>query len=365
MSWFDENTPDMGEGGMTGRTPGQEDLSGFEGQLPTGYSGTEVADFLSRNPGDESRVSSALNDRSYNAAGLNPAAPNIEAPAYRTLNELNLNAPNFEYTPFSERFVAPDAQTIQSMPGYQARQVDAQKAIERSAAARGTLLTPGTMRALQQTGADVASQAYEGEYGRRMNEFMNRFNIDSSNQLNKFNTGEQHRMNDFSVKSFYDQLAEQQRNNTFNMANTNRMNTYGIASGNRAADQSERLNDFNIWNTLDSNYYNRLFGLAGMGQTAAGQQQAANQGYGAQGYDAITGGGNAQAAGTVGSANAWGGAASGIGSDLMMNMLLRNSGGVRTTSGGGGGGLTPNPPDGKPYDYTGFGYGNSNGFTIN
>lgn len=63
-------------------------------------------------------------------------------------------------------------------------------------------------------------------------------------------------------------------------------------------------------------YMNNLFKISGMGQNAAAGQGSAAMNAGSQISNNIIGAGDASAAGTMGAANAWGGALSGIGSNL-------------------------------------------------
>lgn len=62
-------------------------------------------------------------------------------------------------------------------PGYQFRMDEGQKALERSAAARGGLLSGGTGRALTRYGQDYGSQEYSNAYGR--------FNADRTTRFNR------------------------------------------------------------------------------------------------------------------------------------------------------------------------------------
>jgi hypothetical protein len=57
---------------------------------------------------------------------------------------------------------------LETSPGYQFRLGEGMKALERSAAARGTLLTGGTAKGLARYAQDYAS----GEYGNRVNQLM-------------------------------------------------------------------------------------------------------------------------------------------------------------------------------------------------
>jgi hypothetical protein len=66
------------------------------------------------------------------------------------------------------QFVAPDALTEQNDPGYQARLKLGTDAIERSAAARGGVLTGGTGKALDSYAQDYASNEYGNVYNRAL-----------------------------------------------------------------------------------------------------------------------------------------------------------------------------------------------------
>lgn len=64
---------------------------------------------------------------------------------------------------FQRDFTAND---FQADPGYAFRMAEGQKALERSAAARGGLQTGGTLKALTRYGQDVASNEYQNAYTR-------------------------------------------------------------------------------------------------------------------------------------------------------------------------------------------------------
>jgi hypothetical protein len=66
---------------------------------------------------------------------------------------------SMEYTPFGMR-------QFQADPGYQFRMSEGMKALERGAAARGGLLSGGTLRATQRYGQDLASQEYQNAFNR-------------------------------------------------------------------------------------------------------------------------------------------------------------------------------------------------------
>lgn len=64
----------------------------------------------------------------------------------------------------------------QADPGYQFRLDQANKALERSAAARGGLFSGGTMRSLTQLNQDMASQEYGNAYNRAYGQYTDNLN---------------------------------------------------------------------------------------------------------------------------------------------------------------------------------------------
>ena len=67
-------------------------------------------------------------------------------------------------------------QDFQQDPGYAFRQSEAMRALERSAAARGGLLSGSTLKGIQRFGQDLASQEYQNAF--------NRFQIERAARLN-------------------------------------------------------------------------------------------------------------------------------------------------------------------------------------
>ena len=65
---------------------------------------------------------------------------------------------------------------FQADPGYAFRQAEGQKAIDNSAAARGSALSGATLKALSRFGQDTASNEYQNSYNRWNNDTTSRFN---------------------------------------------------------------------------------------------------------------------------------------------------------------------------------------------
>lgn len=78
---------------------------------------------------------------------------------------------------FQKDFTAAD---FQKDPGYEFRMQEGQKALERSAAARGGLQSGGTMKAIGRYGQDYASNEYNNAY--------NRFNTDRTTRFNRLSS---------------------------------------------------------------------------------------------------------------------------------------------------------------------------------
>lgn len=183
-------------------------------------------------------------------------------------------------------FVMPNDVTEQNDPGYKFRMQQGQQAIERSAAAKGTLLTGGTLKDLTDYQQGTASQEYGNVYQRALTDWQNNYNSALTNYQTKYNAG----LSDWTTN--------------YNAANQQYQQAYNIFSNNQA------------------NQYNRIANLAGLGQTAATQLGSQGLGYAGLNSGLITGGGNALAGGTIGSANSYINALGNIGNLYGQNTTL-------------------------------------------
>lgn len=90
-------------------------------------------------------------------------------------------------TPYSGTFTAPTGLTEQNDPGYQARLALGTDAIQKSAAARGSVVTGGTAKALDTYGQDYASNEYGNVYNRALTDYTTNYNAYNTNQTNQYN----------------------------------------------------------------------------------------------------------------------------------------------------------------------------------
>jgi hypothetical protein len=89
--------------------------------------------------------------------------------------------------PYGQSFSAPTGLTEQNDPGYQARLALGTDAIQKSAAARGSVVTGGTAKALDTYGQDYASNEYGNVYNRALNTFNTNYSDYNTNQTNQYN----------------------------------------------------------------------------------------------------------------------------------------------------------------------------------
>lgn len=85
---------------------------------------------------------------------------------------------------YGQTFQAPTGLTEQNDPGYQARLALGQTAMEKSAAARGNILTGGTAQAENQAAQDYASNEYGNVYNRALNTFGTNYGVWNNDQNN-------------------------------------------------------------------------------------------------------------------------------------------------------------------------------------
>lgn len=84
---------------------------------------------------------------------------------------------------------------------------------------------------------------------------------------------------------------------------------------------NEYNNAYNRFNNDRTNRFNRLSSIAGLGQNANAQMGQAGQNYANQVGGIMTNNANAQGAAGIAQANAWSGALSGIGNNVMMGSM--------------------------------------------
>jgi hypothetical protein len=154
------------------------------------------------------------------------------------------NAPTpFTYTDF----VPPTEADMRQDPSYQTRLAEGQRQIDASAAARGSLLTGGTLKALAQYGQDQASKEYANVYARNLNTW-------GTNQGNA---------KDEYAAAFTDYQ------NAFNQNVTKDATSYRDWLANYNRTYNEFNNRYRIWNEQQTRQFDQMYKLANLGATTA------------------------------------------------------------------------------------------------
>ena len=171
-------TPATGGGYSTSGTPTANTSTLQRPTVPTGLAGMGQVIGSKLSPQYELGQPGSNPIPANGSTGPNQinASPNTSLGAFGSLMQ-----------PFGEQFSAPTALTEQSDPGFQARLKLGTDALERSAAARGGVLTGGTAKALDTYAQDYASNEYGNVYSRAYNDWATKYNVYNQNQTNQYN----------------------------------------------------------------------------------------------------------------------------------------------------------------------------------
>lgn len=235
------------------------------------------------------------------------------------------NSTPFHYDPFQapdpfsfRSFEAPTGLTEENDPGYQARLALGQQGVERSAAARGTLLTGGTLKDINDYAQNQASQEFGNVYNRALQTYGTQY----QQAAGDYNTNFQNALNTY--KTNFD--------TAFKPWDANYNQAYQSWLGNFNAAQTGFQNEL----ASQGQRYSQLLGSAQLGLMGTNQyggylSGSANtlgdiyRGYGTQAGDNITNQGNAAGASQIAQGNAYGNMANQMGNLGLYASLYGNS----------------------------------------
>lgn len=231
-------------------------------------------------------------------------------------NPASNNVTPFSYQPFTDtfsydKFTAPTDVTEQNDPGYQARLKFGMQTLNNSAAAKGTALSGQTLNDLNQYGQDFASNEYGNVYNRAAQTYASNYGTALQQFQQKWNQYQQGYQNAF-----------QGWGANANLSQTNWQNAFSLAGQQFGMNQQNWQNQYNV----------AQLGLYAANNAANAGSQYANQAGNIYGNI-----GNANAAGTVGSANAWSGALGNLANYGASYPYMTSNGSIY----GGGGGYNP------------------------
>ena len=240
-------------------------LIGAGGQIASSVIGARTAKKVGQQQADAAGRASQLQQNAANQSiAQQGGLLGVTQDSYRPYTALGTQAAGLlsgmaDRTP--DAFRGTTAADLETDPGYQFRLLQGQKALERSAAARGTLLTGGTAKALSDYGQQAGSQEFGHVDARRFRDYQ-----------------------------------QGQVNDQTRFGNLSSLLNFG-------AGQNQNLQGLNL-------------GYAGL----MGQPRAQGAGAGANG---ITDAANANAAGQVGQANAWSSGLNNITGNIQQLLMLQ------------------------------------------
>lgn len=286
--------------------PGPQSVGTFGN--PTGFTGTGGGDWYTTGPTTTTApvtLGSAYQYQPFTEKFVSPTAPSdLIEPWGRTF--VAPQAPADLMDQWGRTYVRPTAADLLSDPGYLARLDAQQRAMERSAAAKGTLLTGGHQRSLAEYGQELASNEYQRLADRALNEYLSAFNVfttDKARRAGEFGQTFGRALSGYQTDVNVDQADKARRSGEFgniygrslgefgqrrDIHDTNQFNAFQIGRAGRLDDQgileSNRrfgfdvdkdlwgrnrtgyLDDYMIYDTEDRKFFDRQFRLADYGR---------------------------------------------------------------------------------------------------
>lgn len=187
-----------------------------------------------------------------------PTPPTLTAPPV-------FQAPD-PLAPWTGHFDQPTKDDLLTDPQFMAQLASGMQTIQRSAAAKGTLLTGGTLKGLDDNAVQTADKSYNDLFNNKLTTYNQGRTDFLTNEANRytsqFQNNETKYNNDFS--NWQGQFGQQQ--GLFGDLQSNQMNNYGIASSYFNQGLAQQMQNFNIFNTTDMNNFLKNYDLAQLGQ---------------------------------------------------------------------------------------------------
>jgi hypothetical protein len=242
----------------------------------------------------------------------------------------NFDVPQWTEDFSYQSFEAPTGDAVFNDPGYQFRKAEGERALQASAAARGTLLTGGTLQDLERYSQGLAAQEYGAAYDRELGEYQMGYSQalgQYQQRYGEFQDAYQRDLQDYlqEYQQFLNQygqdLGEYQMNygnalTEDELAYQRALQQYQMQYG-QQVDAYNRNTQQNLLSyQQQQDYLNNLFRYYGSGQQAASNLASLGQGYagnlgtlygqqGAAGGQGILNAGQARASGAAGASNAY------------------------------------------------------------
>lgn len=280
--WQQSNPASGGIGPLTAalKTAGYTNVSPFMyGNTPSGnelsIDGAKYKVVSGENSANPSWYTAGTNDSGGGSTGTGgnqfgdytnfgvPSAPytsNANAPVYTApQTPASLSTPYTAPTYTAPQFTQPSVAEVQARPGYQIGLDTGLSQINRSAAAKGTILNPGTVQALNQYGTDYAGT----QYGNVLNQDMSIFGMNANNAAGAFQMNTGNALNARQqTQSEFQQNVVQPNQQTFT-------NQYGAWMNDNARTLNDYLQNYNIGHTASTDWWTQANNQANRGVTSA------------------------------------------------------------------------------------------------
>lgn len=134
---------------------------------------------LRNQPHDQGGSSDGLNQGNYGSGY------GMGSQQYSTLQRPDYLRGPFSFEHWDQTFRAPTIEEAQADPGYALGMEEGQRGIQRAAASRGSVLNPGTVKALERFGTDYGATRYSDVYGRALQAYQQNYGqfMDKQNLL--------------------------------------------------------------------------------------------------------------------------------------------------------------------------------------
>lgn len=160
--------------------------------------------------------------------------------------------------PWTGTFTAPTAADVAATPGFQFDMDAGIKGLQRSAAAKGTLLTGGTLKATNQYATDYANTKYQDAYNNAYNTYESNRSDFLTNEANRYQSQFANNAQQWGINSDYFNMGQVNRQTDFNIFDSNRNFDFGVNNSNR-----------NFNETLNNDYWAHQISLAALGRPPA------------------------------------------------------------------------------------------------
>jgi hypothetical protein len=158
-------------------------------------------------------------------------------------------------------FVPPTADQLYEDPSYRVRFDEGVRAVDASAAARGNLMTGGTLKALTKYGGEQASKEYQNVYNRSANTW----GINAGKNLAEYQTGFGSALSGWGVNTGQTNTQFNQGRDTWGMTNDA---AYRDWLANYNAKQEGYKTRYGVWNDQRNFDFNNLYKLSALGASA-------------------------------------------------------------------------------------------------